>query len=349
MATQKVKDITYHFDILEDGKSAEIYRIEYPEKTTKITIPETVQYNGKNYTVTEISGWTWSKQEKELVTDKRKKNYMEYVGTGKYYTKTVSCLARYGEYSNEKIERVVIPDTVISIGANAFRDCLKLEKINIPEGVEILGKSAFSHCYELQEITLPSTIKEIGEYCFYPGADTIITIKNDEGAVKIGYDAFGSGDVVKYTGKSLFQKLFGSKKESEEEPKKTKTVETKSESAAKTKSTAAKTETKTTKKEETKTPKTATAKKEEPKATKTATAKKETTAKSKSKDSSVKYGKYEITVNEDKSVSVTLKGTLCDNTKEALREVATAAKFKVDDKWSTRQLGAKLVAFLSEK
>ena len=172
--------------------------------------------------------------------------------------------------------------------------------------------------------------------------DTVITIKNDEGAVKIESGAFDSGDVVKYTGKSLFQRLFGSKKESEEEPKKAKTVETKS--------TAAKTETKTTKKEETKTPKTSTTKKEEPTAaTKTATAKKETTAKSKSKDSSVKYGKYEITINEDKSVSVTLKGTLCDNTKEALREVATAANFKVDDKWSTRQLGAKLVAFLSEK
>ena len=56
-----------------------------------------------------------------------------------------------------------------------------------------------------------------------------------------------------------------------------------------------------------------------------------------------------VIINEDKSVSVTLKGTLCDNTKEALREVATAAKFKVDDKWTTRQLGAKLVAFLNEK
>lgn len=348
MAYQKVKDITYHFDILEDGKSAKIYRIECPEKTTKITIPETVQYNGKNYTVTEISGWEWSKQKKVKIEDKRKKNYGEWVGTSEYEKRTVSCLTSDGEYSNEKIKRVVIPDTVKVISSFTFSKCFKLEKINIPEGVEVLGKYAFYWCPELQEITLPSTIEEIGENCFSKGfgegADTIITIKNDEGAVKIGNYAIASSFVVKYAGKSsLFQRLFGSKKESEEEPKKAKTVETKS--------TAAKIEAKTTKKEETKTPKTATTKKEEPPkaATKTATAKKETTAKSKSKDSSVKYGKYEITINEDKSVSVTLKGTLCDNTKEALREVATAAKFKVDDKWSTRQLGAKLVAFLSEK
>ena len=75
----------------------------------------------------------------------------------------------------------------------------------------------------------------------------------------------------------------------------------------------------------------------------------ETSSKSKSKDSSASYGNYVITINEDKSISVTLKGELCDNSKKALREVSELVGFEVDAKWTTRQLGAKLVAFLSEK
>ena len=78
-------------------------------------------------------------------------------------------------------------------------------------------------------------------------------------------------------------------------------------------------------------------------------AKKETSTKSKSKQSSVSYEDYVVTINEDKSISVTLKGDLCDNTKKALREIAELVGFEVDDKWTTRQFGSKLVAFLSEK
>lgn len=78
-------------------------------------------------------------------------------------------------------------------------------------------------------------------------------------------------------------------------------------------------------------------------------AKKETSTKSKSKQSSASYEDYVITINEDKSISVTLKGNLCDNTKKALREIAELVGFEYDKEWTTRQLGSKLIDFLNEK
>ena len=273
-----------------------------------------MQYNGRNYTITEISQYEYREEKKERVTDKRKKNYGKYIGTGEYEYYVGSCLTECeysslrGDYiysNNFAIECVVIPDTVKVISSNAFWACVKLKNINIPEGVEVLGRSAFGSCEKLQEITLPSTIKRIEKNCFR-NTNTVVTIKNEEGVVDIGEGAFGPGNSVKYVGKP--------------------------------------------EKKETPQPKQSVKEKKEPKATtKTATAKKEITAKSKSKDSSVKYGKYEITINEDKSVSVTLKGNLCDNSKKALREVSEHVGFEIEDKWTTRQLGAKLVAFLNEK
>lgn len=40
---------------------------------------------------------------------------------------------------------------------------------------------------------------------------------------------------------------------------------------------------------------------------------------------------------------------LYDNTKEGLREIASAAKFKYEDSWTTRQFGSKLIDFLNGK
>lgn len=40
---------------------------------------------------------------------------------------------------------------------------------------------------------------------------------------------------------------------------------------------------------------------------------------------------------------------LYGNTKEGLREIASAAKFKYEDSWTTRQFGSKLIDFLNGK
>ena len=63
---------------------------------------------------------------------------------------------------------------------------------------------------------------------------------------------------------------------------------------------------------------------------------------------SVSWKDYLIDIDEKGSVKVSKAGTACDNAKAALREIAEAAGFEVDEKWNTQQFGAKLAKFLEE-
>lgn len=61
------------------------------------------------------------------------------------------------------------------------------------------------------------------------------------------------------------------------------------------------------------------------------------------------YGEYVINIASDNSVTVLKNGNVCKVAKDALRKIATYIKFDVDEKWTTRQLGAKLVVVISNK
>ena len=60
------------------------------------------------------------------------------------------------------------------------------------------------------------------------------------------------------------------------------------------------------------------------------------------------YGEYVINIAGNNSVTVLKNGNVCDVAKAALRDVAALVGFDVDAKWTTQQLGAKLVAAINE-
>ena len=59
-----------------------------------------------------------------------------------------------------------IPETVTSIGNNAFKHCDRLQTITIPDTVTSIGHDAFTFCQSLQTITIPNTVTSIGEDAF---------------------------------------------------------------------------------------------------------------------------------------------------------------------------------------
>ena len=67
---------------------------------------------------------------------------------------------------NSKITNIIIPNSVTSIGDNAFYDCSSLTSITIPDSVTSIGHSAFSDCSSLMSITIPDSITSIGDYAF---------------------------------------------------------------------------------------------------------------------------------------------------------------------------------------
>lgn len=65
------------------------------------------------------------------------------------------------------LEDVSIPESVESIGSGAFQDCRKLKKVVFPKNLKEIGLSAFSNCYSLSEIYLPDSVTKIGGNAFY--------------------------------------------------------------------------------------------------------------------------------------------------------------------------------------
>lgn len=58
------------------------------------------------------------------------------------------------------------------------------------------------------------------------------------------------------------------------------------------------------------------------------------------------YKDYVIIVEDNNSITATQNGEVFQNTKQALRDIAKEIGFTYEDKWTTQQLGSKLVDFL---
>ena len=81
----------------------------------------------------------------------------------------------------------VIPNTVTSIGSNAFRGTT-LKSIVIPEGVTLIGNRAFGECKSLETVSLPNSLERIGYLAFYDS--NISSIYIPAGVKDISEDVF---------------------------------------------------------------------------------------------------------------------------------------------------------------
>ena len=70
---------------------------------------------------------------------------------------TIQKNSRYLFGWNSGMKSVTIPDTVTSIGSNAFENCTALEAVFIPGSVAGIGNSAFSGCTSLKDVYYAGT------------------------------------------------------------------------------------------------------------------------------------------------------------------------------------------------
>lgn len=94
-------------------------------------------------------------------------------------------------YGCTSLAKIILPETLTSIGNSAFYGCTGLESIKLPDGLISIGKSAFVGCSTLKNINIPNGVKNIEEGTFYNCAaltniDNMLT-----NIVYIGDSAFG--------------------------------------------------------------------------------------------------------------------------------------------------------------
>lgn len=82
-----------------------------------------------------------------------------------YNSKPVTGIAK-AAFKYGKITSVKLPDTLESIGEEAFASCESLKSVNFPTTLTSIGEKAFIYCSSLKSVTLPSSITRIENNTF---------------------------------------------------------------------------------------------------------------------------------------------------------------------------------------
>ena len=117
---------------------------------TSIKIPSNVESNGQTYTVTSIGNGAFANC---YITSVTIPDSVTSIGVNAFE----SCTS---------LTSVTIPGSVTSIGDFAFYCCSGLTSVDIPDGVTTIGENAFYYCTGLTSVTIPGSVTSIGDYAF---------------------------------------------------------------------------------------------------------------------------------------------------------------------------------------
>ena len=93
---------------------------------------------------------------------------------GNLYSKDGKTLIQYAKGKTDS--SFIIPDSVTSIGNEAFYYCDSLTSVTIPNSVTSIGDLAFFDCSNLTSVTIPDSVTSIGRYAF-SGCTSLTSIK----------------------------------------------------------------------------------------------------------------------------------------------------------------------------
>ena len=102
----------------------------------------------------------------------------------------VTTIGNYAFAGHAKITHTVtIPNTVQTIGTNAFSGCSRIETLTIGSGVKTIGDHAFYNCHDINSLTLPDGLETIGDGAFFD-CESIPSVTIPSSVTSIGKYAF---------------------------------------------------------------------------------------------------------------------------------------------------------------
>ncbi|MBD5290020.1 MAG: leucine-rich repeat protein [Bacteroides sp.] len=150
--TARAQSIAYGDLLFSPIDENSVSLIGYNKGVTEIHIPDFVDYEGKQYAVTEISSNLCYNDENLLS--------VELPSTLK--------IVRSGAFNQcFNLTDINLPSGVTKIEKSAFRYCRYISDVKLPEELTYLGEEAFSCCYKMMIPDIPGKVTYIGKWCFY--------------------------------------------------------------------------------------------------------------------------------------------------------------------------------------
>lgn len=185
--------LTYRLNNADHTATVASYDDSTPDGV--IDIPDTVISGGQPYTVTAIGVYAFNPSR---TTTKVSSVFIPATVTsiGRFAFRCCKFLATvtFAEGSQLKsigvsafsgttpahpiFTEIQIPDSVETIGTNAFHNCQDLESITLPASLKTIESSAFSYCRNLSEINLPTSLTTI-EISVFDGCSSLETVFYD--------------------------------------------------------------------------------------------------------------------------------------------------------------------------
>ena len=178
-----IGDYEYDYTINADGETATITDFHGPVASAnngsyKIEIPAKFG----DYTVTDIGSWAFDGC--PLTTLSLGKN--------------IKTIGDYAFHDCRNLKNVTIPQSVTSIGYEAFCQCISLETLsfgeksfgeNIETNITTIGDYAFDYCIALKSVTIPQSVTSIGKHAF-DGCHSLDSLAINGAIESMGKQAF---------------------------------------------------------------------------------------------------------------------------------------------------------------
>ena len=105
------------------------------------------------------------------------------------FNKSLTSIGTFAFANCERLNNVVLPDSLVEIGVGAFYGCDALTDITLNNGLKVIGDSAFNSCAALNNTTIPASVQTIGVAAF-SDCTTMTEIVVPEGVKEIEKFAF---------------------------------------------------------------------------------------------------------------------------------------------------------------